>query len=126
MQICKNNCAPKPLRWVMLLSASAAALLLPACSTAPVAAPPQKVCVFQSPPAETMQALPNGSLSAGYQAFDQALLAAIDENRISAGQLIALQDAMARRIAELGDAANARLIALQDHVRRALERCAPG
>ncbi len=72
-----------------------------------------------------MQSLPAGSLSDGYRAFDDAVIRAIEAGQITAGQLIDAQHAMATRLAQLGDASNARLIALQDYVSKALERCAP-
>ncbi len=121
----KTNCAARAQRCMMLLIASGVALLLSACSTVPVPAQPIKECRLERPSAALMQSLPNGSLVAGYQAFDKALIDAIDAGQVTAGQLIDLQDAMARHIAEQGDAANARLIALQDWTTRALARCAP-
>ncbi len=72
-----------------------------------------------------MQSLPAGSLSAGFLAFDDELVAAIKARQLSIEQVIALQHMAAAYIASQGDAANDRLIALQDYVTRAIKRCAP-
>lgn len=72
-----------------------------------------------------MQSLPAGSLTNGFLAFDDALIDAIVGGRLTLEQVVALQGSVAAYIANQGDSVNARLIALQDYVVNALNRCSP-